>query len=102
MRKKRLWVVVAWKGKETVLITKKGGMDMRSKTNTGSDMGKLVLEGMMTIFIVLIFLFIAQNWVLTNIDDTPFTSTCSLSNGRVGISGPVPYETNKIIDGYNY
>ena len=113
-----------------LIITKKEGMVMKSKANTDSDMGKLVLEGMimrrkaninsdlsarpcradigklvlegmMTIFIVLIFLFIAQNWVLTNIDDTPFTSTCSLSDGRVGLSGPVPYETNKIIDGYN-
>ena len=73
---------------------------MRSKTNTGSDMGKLVLEGMMTIFIVLIFLFIAQNWVLTNEDDSPFTTTCSLSDGRAWIVGPVSYETNKIIDGY--
>ena len=82
---------------------------MRSKANTDSDlseracradMGKLVLEGMMTIFIVLIFLFIAQNWVLTNAGETSFTSTCRLSDGRAGIGGPVPYETNKIIDGY--
>ncbi len=73
---------------------------MRSKTNTGSDMGKLVLEGMMTIFIVLIFLFIAQNWVLTNEDDTSFATTCSLSDGRAGIGESILYETNKIIDGY--
>ena len=73
---------------------------MKSKAKTNSDMGKLVLEGMMTIFIVLIFLFIAQNWVLTNADDTPFTPSYSLSDGRVGIVGPVPYENNRIIDGY--
>jgi hypothetical protein len=73
---------------------------MRSNANTDSDMGKLVLEGMMTVFIVLTFLFIVQNWVLTNVDDTAFTPTCSLSEGRVGISKPVLYETNKIIDGY--
>ncbi len=73
---------------------------MRSKANTDSDMGKLVLEGMMTIFIVLIFLLIAQNWVLTSADQTPFTPTCSLSGGRVGTGGPVLCETDKIIDGY--
>ncbi len=73
---------------------------MRSKAKINSDMGKLVLEGMMTIFIVLIFLFIAQNWVLTNADDTPFTPTCRLPVGGVGIGGPVPYEINRIIDGY--
>ena len=43
---------------------------MRSKANTDSDMGKLVLEGMMTAFIVLMFLFVAQNWALKNIGDT--------------------------------
>jgi hypothetical protein len=75
---------------------------MRSNANTDSDMGKLVLEGMMTIFIVLIFLFIAQNWVLTNADDTPFTPTCSLSDVRVRIGKPVLYETNKIMDGYKF
>lgn len=73
---------------------------MRRMANTSSDMGKLILEGMMTVFIVLMFLFIAQNWVLTDVDDTPFAPTCSLSDGRVGIDGSVPYETNKIIDGY--
>lgn len=81
---------------------------MRSKANFDlstpeqpcrADMGKLVLEGMMTIFIVLIFLFIAQNWVLTNADDTPFTPTCSLPDGRVGIGGPF-YESNNVINGY--
>lgn len=84
---------------------------MRSKANTGSglsernsvmDIGKLILEAMMTIFIVLIFLFIAQNWVLTNADDTPFAPTCSLTDGRAGIGLPVSYETNKIIDGYKF
>ncbi len=64
------------------------------------DVGKLVLEGMMTVFIVLIFLFIVQNWVLTKADDASFTPTCSLTEGRVGIGGPVLYETNKTIDGY--
>ncbi len=92
--------VVAWNGQEKVLITKKEGMDMRREVNTKSDLGKLILEGMMTIFIVLMFLFIAQNWVLTNIDNTPFTPTCSLSDGRAGIGWPLPYETNKIMDGY--
>jgi hypothetical protein len=92
--------VVVWKRQEIVLITKKEGMDMRRAVNTESDLGKLILEGMMTVFIVLMFLFIAQNWVLTNVDDTPFAPTCSLSDGRVGIGGPVPYETNKIMDGY--
>ncbi len=60
---------------------------MRSMANTSSDMSKLILEGMLTIFIVLMFLFIAQNWVLTNVDDTPFVPTCSLSDGRAGIGG---------------
>ena len=101
--------MVAWKEKETVLITEKEEMVMRSKTNTDSDlseracradMGKLVLEGMMTVFIVLIFLFIAQNWVLTNVDDTPFTPTCRLSDSRAGIGSSVHYESNKIMDGY--
>jgi hypothetical protein len=77
-------------------------MDMGSKANSNSDLGKLVLEGMMTIFIVLIFLFIAQNWVLTNADDTPFTPSCSLTDGRAGIGVPVSYETNKIMDGYKF
>ncbi len=76
---------------------------MRSKANTDSglyeDIGKLVFEGMMTVFIVLIFLFIAQNWVLTNANDTPFTPTCSLSDGRVGIVGHV-HESNNIINDY--
>jgi len=74
---------------------------MRSRVNTKSDMGKLVLEGMMIIFIVLVFMFIVQNWVLTNADDTPFTPTCSLSDSRVEIGWPVNYETGRIIDGYN-
>ena len=82
---------------------------MKSKANTKSDlserpcradMGKLVLEGMMTVFIVLMFLFIAQNWVLTNVDNTPFTPTCSLPDGKVGIVGHV-YESNNIINDYN-
>ncbi len=82
---------------------------MRSKANTGSDlserpcradMSKLVLEGMMTVFIVLMFLFIAQNWVLTNVDDTSFTPTCSLPDSKIVIGGPVLYETNKILDDY--
>ncbi len=65
------------------------------------DVCKLVFEGMVTIFIVLVFLFIAQTWVLTKADDTPFSPTCSLTEGMVGIGGPMPYETNKTIDGYN-
>ncbi len=82
---------------------------MKSKARTNSDlsertccadMGKLVLEGMMTVFIVLIFLFIAQNWVLRNSDDTPFTPTCRLTEGRVGVGWPVSYETNKTVDVY--
>ncbi len=77
-------------------------MDMRSKVNTDSDQGKLVLEGMMTIFIALIFLFIAQNWVLTNADDTPFMPTCSLPDGVVEIGGSASCETNKIITGCKF
>ncbi len=77
-------------------------MDMRSEANTDSDPGKLVLEGMVTIFIVLIFLFIAQNLVLTNADDTPFMPTCSLSDDMVGIGGCVPCETNKVVNGYKF
>jgi hypothetical protein len=92
--------VVAWKGKETVLNIKKEGMVMKSKVNTDSDMGKLVLEGMMTVFIVLTFLFIVQNWVLTNAGETSFATTCRLSDDRTGIGWLVPYETNKTIDGY--
>ena len=72
---------------------------MRREANADSNIGKLVLEGMMTIFIVLIFLFIVQNWVLTNTDDTPFTQTCSLSDGMAGIGKPVLCETNKINSG---
>ncbi len=68
--------------------------------NSQSDVCKLVFEGMVTIFIVLVFLFIAQNWALKNADDTPFAPTCSLTEGRVGIGGSVPYETNKTIDSY--
>ncbi len=64
------------------------------------DVCKLVFEGMVTIFIVLVFLFIAQTWVLTKADDTSFLPTCSLTEGRVGIGGPIPYETNKTFDGY--
>ena len=71
---------------------------MRSKVNV--DIGKYIMEGMMTIFIVLIFLFIAQNWVLTNTDDTPLTATCNLSEIMVEIGGPESYETDKIIDNY--
>jgi len=66
-----------------------------------SDVCKLIFEGMMTIFIVLVFLFIAQNWVLTNVDDTPFSPTCSLTEGKVGLGGPVTNETSNTIDGYN-
>ena len=73
---------------------------MRSKVNVDSDIGRLVLEGMMTIFIVLIFLFIARNWVLTNADETLFATTCNLSDGGVGIDRSGSYETNKIIDNY--
>lgn len=69
-----------------------------SETSYRSDVGKLVLEGMMTVFIVLIFLFIAQNWVLKNTDDTPFAPTCSLTESRVWTGGSVPYEANKTID----
>ncbi len=71
---------------------------MRSITNV--DIGKYIMEGMMTVFIVLTFLFIVQNWVLTNTRETSFTTTCSLSDDRAGIGRPVPYETNKIMDGY--
>jgi hypothetical protein len=73
-------------------------MDMRSIANV--DIGKYIMEGMLTIFIVLIFLLIAQNWVLTNTGETSFTTTCSLSDGGAWIGRPVPYETNKIMDGY--
>jgi len=73
---------------------------MRSKVNVDSDIGRLVLEGMMTIFIVLIFLFIARNWVLTNADDASFAPTCSRSEGRIGIDGSGSCKTNKIIDNY--
>ncbi len=66
-----------------------------------SDVCKLIFEGMMTIFIVLVFLFIAQNWVLTNDDDAQFPPTCSLTEGKVGLGGHAPNETNKTIDGYN-
>ena len=67
----------------------------------GADIGKLIFEGMITIFIVLIFMFIAQNWVLTNVeDDTLFTPTCSLTDERPCVSMPVSYETNKIMDSY--
>ena len=65
-----------------------------------SDVCKLIFEGMMTIFIVLVFLYIAQNWVLTNTDDTLFSPTCSLTEGMVGISGSIPNETNNTIDSY--
>ncbi len=65
------------------------------------DVCKLIFEGMVTIFIVLVFMFIVQTWVLTEADDTPFLPTYSLAEGRVGIGGPVPYETDKTIDGYN-
>ena len=65
--------------------------------NSQSDVCKLVFEGMMTIFIVLVFMFIAQHWVLTNTDDTPFLSTYSLTEGRGGIGGSAPYETNKTL-----
>ncbi len=68
--------------------------------NSQLDVCKLVFEGMVTIFIVLVFLFIAQNWVLKNADDTPFAPTCSLTEGSVGIGESVPYETNKTIDSY--
>jgi hypothetical protein len=45
-------------------------------------------------------MFIAQNWVVTNADDTPFSPTCSLTEGRVRIGGSVPNETNNTIDSY--
>ncbi len=69
--------------------------------NSQSDVCKLVLEAMMTIFIVLVFMFIVQNWVLKKTDDTPFMPTCSLTEGMVEINGSLPCKTNKIIDGYN-
>ncbi len=72
---------------------------MRSNANTGSNMSKLVLEGMMTIFIVLIFLFIVQNWVLTNTGNALFVPTCSLTENRVEIGGPA-YKSKNIIDDY--
>ena len=65
-----------------------------------SDVCRLIFEGMMTIFIVLVFMFIAQNWVLTNADDTPFSPTCSLTEGRIGIGGYAPNATNNTIDSY--
>jgi hypothetical protein len=46
--------------------------------NNQSDVCKLIFEGMVTIFIVLVFMFIAQNWVVKNTDETPFAPTCSL------------------------
>ena len=55
-----------------------------------SDICKLIFEGMMTIFIVLVFLFIAQNWVLTSTVDTLFSPTYSLTEGRVGIGESLP------------
>jgi hypothetical protein len=82
---------------------------MKNKVNTdsdlvkqiyGADIGKLIFEGMVTIFIVLIFMFIAQNWVLTDVDNTPFTPTCSLIDDRAGVGMSVSYETNKIMDSY--
>lgn len=73
---------------------------MRSKANVDSDLGRLVLEGMTIVFIVLIFLFIARNWVLTNTEDTLFAPTCNVSEGRAGIEGYESIVTNKIIDGY--
>jgi len=45
----------------------------------------------------LVFMFIAQHWVLTNTDDTPLLSTYSLTEGRGGIGGSAPYETNKTL-----
>jgi len=66
-----------------------------------SDVCRLIFEGMMTIFIVLVFMFIAQNWVLTNVDDTPFSPTCGLTEGKLGLGGPVTNATSKTIDGYN-
>ncbi|MDP6924984.1 MAG: hypothetical protein R2568_01985 [Candidatus Scalindua sp.] len=66
-----------------------------------SDVCKLIFEGMMTVFIVLVFLYIAQNWVLTNIDETPYSPTCNLAEGRVGLGGLDHNETNKTIEGYN-
>ncbi|KHE91470.1 MAG: hypothetical protein K8F52_16085 [Candidatus Scalindua rubra] len=65
-----------------------------------ADIGKIVLEGMMTVFIVLIFLFVVQNWVLRNADDTPFAPTCRLTEGGVGVGWPVSYETDKTADVY--
>ena len=91
-------------------------MKSKAKTNsnlsvkdwTGTDeqdsqlgASKLIFEGMMTIFIVLVFIFIAQNWVLINVDDTPFSPACGLTEGKVGLGGPVTNETSKTIDGYN-
>ncbi len=77
------------------------GWTEADEQDSQSDMCKLIFEGMMTIFIVLVFLFIAQNWVLTNVDDTPFSPTCSLTEGKVGLGGPATDETSKTIDGYN-
>ncbi len=70
------------------------------KQNSQSDVCKLVIEGMVTIILVLVFMFIAQNWVLTNEDGTSYTPTCSLTEGRVGIGVPISCEANKTIDGY--
>ncbi len=70
---------------------------MRSKANV--DIGRFILEGMMTIFIVLIFLFIVQNWVLTNTGETSFLPVCSLSDGEAGVGRSVRGSTN-IIDNY--
>ncbi len=68
--------------------------------NSQMDVCKLVFEGMVTIFIVLVFLFIAQNWVLIKEDRISYTPTCNLTEGRVGLGVPISYETNKTIDGY--
>ena len=80
---------------------KKEGMGMMGNVNNDCDIGRFVLEGMMTIFIVLIFLFIVQNWVLTNTGETSFAPTCSLTDTGTEIGTLVPYETNKIMMAIN-
>ncbi len=74
---------------------------MRGDVNNDYDIGRFVLEGMMTIFIVLIFLFIVQNWVLTNTGETSFAPTCGLSDMGTEIDPLVPYEINKIMMAIN-
>ncbi len=71
------------------------GTDERSNQ---SNVCKLIFEGMVTIFIVLVFMFIAQNWVLINTEEAPVSPTCSLSDRMV--EGGWPIATDKAVGGY--